>query len=195
MPSKRTTIYLADRDRQALRLLQARYGMASPSDVIRFALRTLAGQPERDQTAQEPSEVGVLSTGTEPGQFSPAVMQLGSQSVYRTSAAGSASVPQAEQVEILTEQLRGTQEELALTQDELARTQEELQQTNGELQTLNQEMLEMTADRNDHVPARLQELPAWKTVAETSARSVVSKHQAELMLQKYGILHTEHRLM
>jgi len=109
------------------------------------------------------------------------------------SAAGPASVPQDEQVEILTEQLRGTQEELAVTQDELARTQEELHWTNEELQTLNQEMLEMTADRNDHVPARLQELPAWKTVAETSARAVVSKHQVELLLQQSGLLHTENR--
>src|SRR5262245_41910667 len=118
MPSKRTTIYIAETDRQALTALQDRYGLASLSDAIRRAGRTLARQPEHLQTAQEEQLSSLHSNRIQPCQFSPVVVETA------LSAAGPASVPQDEQVEILTEQLRGTQEELALTQGELSRTQE-----------------------------------------------------------------------
>ena len=41
MALKRTTIFLLEQDQRLIRLLQARYGLATQSDVIRFALRTV----------------------------------------------------------------------------------------------------------------------------------------------------------
>ncbi|MGI8826227.1 MAG: hypothetical protein ACR2JC_11390 [Chloroflexota bacterium] len=39
---KRTTIFLADEDRDAIRAIQRRYGVSTDSDAIRLALRVLA---------------------------------------------------------------------------------------------------------------------------------------------------------
>lgn len=53
MASKRTTIFLLERDVRLIRTLQGRYGLRSQSDVIRFALRTvgdLAAAPEHRGT-------------------------------------------------------------------------------------------------------------------------------------------------
>jgi hypothetical protein len=54
---KRTTIFLADKDREAIRAIQERFGVATDSDAIRLALRVLAEArelaiaplPERDE--------------------------------------------------------------------------------------------------------------------------------------------------
>jgi Arc/MetJ family transcription regulator len=39
---KRTTIFLGDEDRAAIRAIQERYGVSTDSDAIRLALRILA---------------------------------------------------------------------------------------------------------------------------------------------------------
>lgn len=39
---KRTTIFLAEEDRAAIRRIQARYGVSTDSDAIRLAVRVLA---------------------------------------------------------------------------------------------------------------------------------------------------------
>ena len=39
---KRTTIFLGDEDRAAIRAIQERYGVSTDSDAIRLALRVLA---------------------------------------------------------------------------------------------------------------------------------------------------------
>ena len=39
---KRTTIFLADADRDAIHMVKQRYGVSSDSDAIRLALRVLA---------------------------------------------------------------------------------------------------------------------------------------------------------
>ncbi len=43
---KRTTIWLGDEDREAIRTVRHRYGVASDSDAIRLALRILAQAKE-----------------------------------------------------------------------------------------------------------------------------------------------------
>jgi Arc/MetJ family transcription regulator len=43
---KRTTIFLGDQDREAIRLVQHRYGVSTDSDAIRLALRVLAEAKE-----------------------------------------------------------------------------------------------------------------------------------------------------
>jgi Arc/MetJ family transcription regulator len=43
---KRTTIFLGDQDREAIRLIQHRYGVSTDSDAIRLALRVLAEAKE-----------------------------------------------------------------------------------------------------------------------------------------------------
>jgi hypothetical protein len=39
---RRTSIFLGDEDREAIRTIQARYGVSTDSDAIRLALRVLA---------------------------------------------------------------------------------------------------------------------------------------------------------
>jgi hypothetical protein len=39
---KRTTIWLEDRDREAMRRIRERWGLGTDSDAIRVAVRTLA---------------------------------------------------------------------------------------------------------------------------------------------------------
>jgi len=39
---RRTTIFLADEDRDAIRVIQQRFGVSTDSDAIRLALRVLA---------------------------------------------------------------------------------------------------------------------------------------------------------
>ena len=39
----RTTIYLEDKDRRALSVIQRRYGLATLSDAIRFSIRVVQG--------------------------------------------------------------------------------------------------------------------------------------------------------
>jgi Arc/MetJ family transcription regulator len=48
---KRTTIFLADEDREAIRAIQQRFGVSTDSDAIRLALRVLA---EARQIAIDP---------------------------------------------------------------------------------------------------------------------------------------------
>jgi hypothetical protein len=43
---KRTTIFLGDQDREAIRHIQDRYGVSTDSDAIRLALRVLAEAKE-----------------------------------------------------------------------------------------------------------------------------------------------------
>jgi len=48
---KRTTIFLADEDRDSIRIIQQRFGVSTDSDAIRLALRVLA---QARQIALEP---------------------------------------------------------------------------------------------------------------------------------------------
>jgi len=48
---RRTTIFLADEDREAIRIIQQRFGVSTDSDAIRLALRVLA---QARQIALEP---------------------------------------------------------------------------------------------------------------------------------------------
>lgn len=43
---QRTSIFLGDRDREAIRAIQERYGVSTDSDAIRLALRILAQAKE-----------------------------------------------------------------------------------------------------------------------------------------------------
>lgn len=43
---QRTSIFLGDRDREAIRAIQERYGVSTDSDAIRLALRVLAEAKE-----------------------------------------------------------------------------------------------------------------------------------------------------
>jgi hypothetical protein len=173
MTAKRTTIYLEEKDRHALTALQARYGMATQSDVIRFALRALAAQSERRVLPQEVPYQDLLSSGGQPLRHSP-LTPLIPPPMDSTSVLAPVSVD--EDVVIVHEKLEGTQEELAVLQEELARTQEELNLTTQELQTLNQKMLEMSAQRDGDISPG----PAWvgveKTVAELEATPPLNKH-------------------
>src|SRR5262245_22119718 len=72
MPNRRTTIYLDDFDRQALGLLQNRYGLSSFSAVIRFTLRTLASQLQHGQVSQEVPPPDFPPNGSESLPHSPA---------------------------------------------------------------------------------------------------------------------------
>lgn len=51
MPTTRTSIFLTSTDKTAIRRLQARYGLATMSDAIRFALR-LTDTVFRGETTQ-----------------------------------------------------------------------------------------------------------------------------------------------
>jgi hypothetical protein len=42
---KRTSIFLAEEDRQAIETIKERYGISTDSDAIRLALRVLAESP------------------------------------------------------------------------------------------------------------------------------------------------------
>jgi len=191
MPSKRTTIYLDDRDRQALRLLQDRYGMASLSDVIRFALRTLAA--EHGRVSQKPVRPDFGLTGSESLRHSPVLAEPNSLSVTSTAAPASALALQGEAVEILSEKLRGTQEELALTQEELARTQDELRHTTKELQAVNLAMLEMSAASRSAGPTNPQKIGKQKAGVGAGAIALVSKQPLERLLQQSAPLWAENR--
>src|SRR5262245_6093453 len=110
MPNRRTTIYLDDLDRQALSLVQARYGL-SFSAVIRFALRTLANQLQHDQVSPEPPRADVHRNGS--WALHPfATLVTPAVPLSSTVALASASAPQREEGEILTEKPRRTQEDL-----------------------------------------------------------------------------------
>ena len=55
MLAKRTTIYLDEKDRRGIKVMQERYGLATLSDVIRFAIRVLSTLPaEREQVLVRP---------------------------------------------------------------------------------------------------------------------------------------------
>lgn len=43
---QRTSIFLGDRDREAIRVIQERFGVSTDSDAIRLALRVLAEAKE-----------------------------------------------------------------------------------------------------------------------------------------------------
>src|SRR5262245_15214171 len=43
MGAVRTTIYLEDKDRRSLEVIQGRYGLATLSDAIRFSVRVVQG--------------------------------------------------------------------------------------------------------------------------------------------------------
>jgi len=192
MANKRTTIYLDDQDRQALSLLQDRYGLSTLSDVIRFTLRSMAAEPpQRSKVSQEPSLLDVCPNGSESLPHSPALVEPVFQPVGRALAAGSA--PQEEEVVILVEKLQGTQEELVLTQEELARTQEELHQTYQELQRLNQVMLEMSAERDTRSAAMPQQLPATETQEDLKALVALNQQRIAGLLVKFGPLQAEHQ--
>jgi len=178
MTTKRTTIYLDEKGRQALTALQARYGMATQSDVIRFALRALATLAERTVLPQEVPSQGLLANGERPLWHSPLTPTIppptGSVSVL-------APVSTGEDVVILREKLEGTQEELVVLQEELARTQEELNLTTQELQTLNQKMLEM-ARSDDNISPRTPWVSIDKTLAELNATTSLNKHRITQLL-------------
>jgi hypothetical protein len=166
MPSKRTTIYLDDCDRHASRLLQARYGLSTLSDVIRFALRSLAAeQSQHGKVSQKPPGLNSLSLGSPPLPHLPKL----EEPIAR--APGDDSAPQ----------------------DELAKTQEELHHTTEELQTLNQTMLEMSADRESRAPALPEHLPAVETQEELHALIVLKQQRLAGLLRASGPLRTEHQ--
>jgi hypothetical protein len=191
MASKRTTIYLDDQDRQALSLLQDRYGLSTLSDVIRFALRSMAAEPpQHGIVLQEPSLPDFRPNGSESLPHSPALVELVSQPVGRALAAG--STPQEEEVAILVEKLQRAQEELVLTQEELARAQEELHQTYQELQRQNQALVEMSAVRESRVPDP-QEWPTQRARSETSPIVLVSKQQVEVLLRQSAPIREENQ--
>src|SRR5262245_53912559 len=172
MTTKRTTIYLDEKDRQALTTLQARYGMATLSDVIRFALRTLAAQPEREGSFPETPSQGL------PRNNEVQLLQLPlTESVPLPISRGAIVIPGPpdEDVALLNEKLQGTQEELAVVHEELARTQEELNCTTQELQSLNQRMLEMSAEREYRIPPRPPLISMEKTLAEVRATALANK--------------------
>jgi hypothetical protein len=179
MTAKRTTIYLDERDRQALATLQACYGMATQSDVIRFALRALATLAERAVLPQEVSYQGLLANGEQPRRHVPLTPTIppptGSVSVL-------APVSADEDVVILHEKLEGTQEELAVLQEELARTQEELNLTTRELQALNQKMLEMSAQRDGDSSPRTLWVSMDEPLAEQKATTPLNKHRITQLL-------------
>jgi hypothetical protein len=153
--------------------LQARYGIATLSDVIRFALRTLAAQPEREGSVPEtPSQGLPLNNEVQLLQHLPLT-----ESVPLPISKGAIVIPSSpdEDVALLNEKLPGTQEELAMAQEELARTQEELNFTMQELQSLNQRMLEMSAEREYRIPPRPPLLSMEKTLAEMRATTPANK--------------------
>jgi hypothetical protein len=107
MANKRTTIYLDDQDRQALSLLQDRYGLSTLSDVIRFTLRSMAAEPpQHGEVLQELPLPDFRPNDSESLPHSPALVESVFQPVGRALAAGSA--PQEEEVVILVEKLQGT---------------------------------------------------------------------------------------
>jgi hypothetical protein len=181
MPSKRTTIYLDDCDRHASRLLQARYGLSTLSDVIRFALRSLAAeQSQHGKVSQKPPGLNSLSHG------SPPLRHLRKLQEPIAKAPGDDSAPQEEEGIILIEKVRGTQ-------DELAKTQEELHHSLRELEALNQTMLEMSADRESRAPALPEYLPAVETQEEMHALMVLNQQRVAGLLRASGPLRTEHQ--
>src|SRR5262249_48624557 len=95
----RTMIYLSDDDRHALAVLRARYGLATNSQAIRFALRTFAALPP---------QASVTATAPPP----PVLSSL-------------PDTAQQEERAILTEQLTASQEELRVMQEQLNQTQQE----------------------------------------------------------------------
>jgi hypothetical protein len=114
MTTKRTTIYLDDRDCQALSTLQAQYGLATRSDAIRFAVRAMAAQT--------------------PGERPSAVYPTG---VSEAREGGAGWCWDEEKVEFLMDELTATQQALAQEQEGRVRVQEELAGSQRELQTLN----------------------------------------------------------
>jgi len=54
---KRTSIFLGDEDRKAIRTIRQRYGVSTDSDAIRLALRVLA-ESERLDIRQKPRTEG-----------------------------------------------------------------------------------------------------------------------------------------
>ncbi len=50
---QRTTIYLDDQDRQAIKRIGHYYGISSDSDVIRFVVRKVAREVERYISGEE----------------------------------------------------------------------------------------------------------------------------------------------
>jgi len=166
MPSKRTTIYLDDCDRHASRLLQARYGLSTLSDVIRFALRSLAAeQSQHGKVSQKPPGLNSLSLGSPPLPHLPKL----EEPIAR--APGDDSAPQ----------------------DELAKTQEQLHHTTEELQTLNQTMLEMSVDRDSRAPALPEHLPAVETQEELHALIVLKQQRLAGLPRASGPLRTENQ--
>lgn len=70
---KRTTIFLAEADRNAIQTIKDRYGISSDSDAIRLALRVIAGVqnpqilllplPESSHDSRERTVEKVLQAG------------------------------------------------------------------------------------------------------------------------------------
>ena len=199
MNTKRTTIYLDEKDRQALTTLQARYGMATLSDVIRFALRTLAAQPEREGSFQETpfqglplnNEAQLLQHLNEAQLQHLALTEPVPWPISRDAIVIPGSPD--EDVAFLNEKLQGTQEELAVVHEELTRTQEELNFTTQELQSLNQRMLEMSAERDYRPPPRPSLISMEKTLAEMRAMTLANKQRLERLLMENTPLRSEIR--
>jgi Arc/MetJ family transcription regulator len=57
MGMKRTTIFLGDEDREAIRTIRTRYGVSTDSDAVRLALRILA-QVQEVRVSPLPESVG-----------------------------------------------------------------------------------------------------------------------------------------
>ncbi len=53
---QRTSIYLDERDRQAIQVIKERHGITSDSDVIRFALRLVAREEGKPHVPGETGE-------------------------------------------------------------------------------------------------------------------------------------------
>jgi len=62
MAMKRITVLLKEKDQHAVKAIQARFGLLSQNDAIRFALRMLALAPGSKGALQELGRQGVQST-------------------------------------------------------------------------------------------------------------------------------------
>ena len=67
MGAARTTMYLEDKDRRALEVIQDHYGLATLSDAIRFSLRVVQGLAPPESAVARHLPVGRPRQRWEPG--------------------------------------------------------------------------------------------------------------------------------
>jgi hypothetical protein len=140
MALQRTTMYFSEHDRKVLEKLCARYGFATNSQAIRFALRTAAALPTQHSVpVPEPLPPAPPSVSCSHHQ---------------------------EEIVILTEKLAASQEEMRLMQEELTQTQQELHYASQELQGFNQLLIEKESECPVRAVAVAVGLPAVRELLE-----------------------------